>query len=906
MSDKKFSIEDILNEYPSDRSRVRYSKKAVPETPSGRMETQEMLESVETGQSKKAADSLQSTRTFSTPGSWQPVSETKTAAREEDREAAGEISLKNVRAAEGDRRFEPSSTDDIVETIKKTRRERAQKEAQKEAQRQSFSPVRNIHPDSLLRSRISFVKTMNESKETAESSGYDGIVSKNGEDSDYDSSLPKIRRMNDSTRARENEKSKSKKKNKRAASQENYGYKKDTPEGAYIKESYLTPEVHKKKKTRSVDSDTKHIPFKGSDYIESNNAGRSKHSSEDAKFDLDSFDKDKTGPIDIPIEEKKPEKKKNKKSSQKSKKQDRSSSEPENRAAISREIRQLKAALFTRISVLTVLCAAGLLLLAANHFHLPFFLAIKKAVSMRGIAVIYGIFGTGAILASFPTIKYGIKRLFSFNSDCDTLPALAMVASTVTAFAGAFAPQLLDSGMLHLFVPVAILGLIINAYGKQLILNRAQKNIRFISRGAGWNALVTVGEETNAYTLSRGILSKYPVIGTLKKTDYLTDFLRYTYSTDNADRFCRIVSPIMAGLSLAVAVVISYIKYPVMSLAETLGFGLSVFSALLILTSCMAVPLVVNIPLMNGAKKFSSRDGAILGYQGVEDMYDTNAVLVTADKLFSPDTVKLRGLKIISDIQIEENLFSAVSLANYANSIIKDTLAEDLVDMKRDYYDVKNFKYEDSVGLCGWIRNKRVLLGSREMMKNHSIEGVPSPEKERKYCGDLNAVPVYLAVSGNLSALFIIEFTKDQKIESTLNALKKNDINVIVKSIDFMVTHELLRKLYGGAESNVKVIPENIHSIFDEESKPCERVSASVICSGKLSGISRLLTGIKHIRQAASLGVAVQLISAILGILIGAIYIFTNSYKEMTVSMLLLYQVLFTVITVLISKIRKV
>ena len=34
---------------------------------------------------------------------------------------------------------------------------------------------------------------------------------------------------------------------------------------------------------------------------------------------------------------------------------------------------------------------------------------------------------------------------------------------------------------------------------------------------------------------------------------------------------------------------------------------------------------------------------------------------------------------------------------------------------------VESYIYEDSMGLCGWINNKRVLLGNRDLMLNHSI-----------------------------------------------------------------------------------------------------------------------------------------------------------------------------------------
>ena len=43
MSDKKYTLEDILNEYSPDRSKVKYSKKSMPDVPTGKLDTQQML-----------------------------------------------------------------------------------------------------------------------------------------------------------------------------------------------------------------------------------------------------------------------------------------------------------------------------------------------------------------------------------------------------------------------------------------------------------------------------------------------------------------------------------------------------------------------------------------------------------------------------------------------------------------------------------------------------------------------------------------------------------------------------------------------------------------------------------------------------------------------------------------------
>ena len=69
------------------------------------------------------------------------------------------------------------------------------------------------------------------------------------------------------------------------------------------------------------------------------------------------------------------------------------------------------------------------------------------------------------------------------------------------------------------------------------------------------------------------------------------------------------------------------------------------------------------------------------------------------------------------------------------------------------------------MGVCGWINNKRVLLGNRALMTSHNIEGIPSKTKEFEYTEN-GKDAIYLSVSGNLSAMFIVEVNASVEVKS--------------------------------------------------------------------------------------------------------------------------------------------
>lgn len=876
MSGKKFSIEEILDEYSPDRSKVKYSKKSMPDVPSGKLDTQKML--------------------------------SDTANHPTDLD----VPKKNSEYA--DSQFEPPTPSQVAEVIETVK----QKNHEKRMSEKPLKPVHNIQPDNLLRSRISFVNSVamkeeNKNLSKVPDEGYDEAVTVRHEDNpdneeENESDIPKIRKMNDSTRAKE---LKRKKKNKKFRSKSGYNYEKESPDGAYTDDTYSNEELNKEQKNRQQRkkyNDGKHIPFaENEDIVEVNKKNKRKIRVSEEDFDIHSFaDEDGGDILDIPIETPEKDLKKKTKDKKKSKKkQNDYDVEPDNKTSIQKDINSLKSVIASRIFILFILAVLSVFISATNHFHLEIYNSLVEMISQRGVSLLHTLLGIGAVFAAFPTVKYGTRRLFTFRSDCDTMPAIAIICSIISSALIAFTPNLLAQGMVHLFVPVAIVMLMVNTFGKLLILNRAAKNIRFISNDFNWYTMRCVENEKTASTLTRGIMSKYPVLTSMRKTSYLTDFLKYTYSSDAADRYCRKASPVFVILSILVTAGITFLRSGNFTPLESASFALSTLTALIILTGCMGITLAVNIPLSDATKKFNGRDGAILGYQGIEDFYDANSILLNASQIFTSGSVKLGGIKIISDIQMEENLFAAASLVNHSGSVLKDVFANEIVNSENEYYNVKDFKYEDSFGISGWVNSSRILLGSRDMMINHNIEGLPSKSKEESYCSG-NSEAIYLAVAGNLSLLFIIEFSSDKKTRNCLEELEKNNIKMVVKTVDFFVTKEKIKNLYAVSDDSIKILPESLHRMFDSETKDVEKTGSSVLCSGRLSSISRLITGIRHIRQAAQICVSVQLISAIVGFLIGVIYIIMGAFPSITASLLCIYQLLFTIITVFIAKLRKI
>ena len=226
----------------------------------------------------------------------------------------------------------------------------------------------------------------------------------------------------------------------------------------------------------------------------------------------------------------------------------------------------------------------------------------------------------------------------------------------------------------------------------------------------------------------------------------------------------------------------------------------------------------------------------------------------------------------------------------------------------RILYEIENYSYEDGFGICGWINNKRVLLGSRDHMTNHSIEGLPSKLKEAEYtAGGKDAL--YLSVSGNITALFVVTLRADRYIKRWARKLSHSHVCIVTKTVDPCVTEEKLYTLLGVPSDMVRVIPKRLHEDFDEESKRAVRLSASLACTGKFTSVAQLLLSLKTVHSAAVAGLVIQTVSALLGIGLSVMLIlskaFAVSYVYMSASALVIYSLFFTLLAYLVASLRR-
>ena len=576
----------------------------------------------------------------------------------------------------------------------------------------------------------------------------------------------------------------------------------------------------------------------------------------------------------------------------------------EDAPSIAHDIAQLKGSLLLRLIVLIICFAASAYIAVANDTKaLPIMELLNKRTQTSTYLFVNAIIGLLAAFSSYTVISCGLSKIVSFKADCDSLCAVSIVssiASSMIMFANA---NLVRGSFVHIYISVSIASLMFNTLGKLFIVNRTQRSFRFVSGSGEKYAVFPINDEETAQNFTRGALSDFPKLASMRKTEFLSEFLKTSYASDSTDSFCRIFTPIVLAAAVVIGVIAGIIGRTE-HYSSSVYIGISVFVGVTAICTGFSMMLVVNLPMLRAAKKNAEMQGVILGYDCIEEFSETNSVLVDAEQLFPQGSVKLSAIKVFSDTRIDEAIVEAASLTTQAGSILKNMFYDIIAGKTELLNPVESYIFEDSMGLCGWINNKRVLLGNRELMVNHSIEGMPPITKEKEYTENgRNAV--YLSISGELSAMFLVEVTPTMEIRQALHELQKNEVYVMIRSVDSLVSISRLAELFDISPEFLKLVPFRVHEQFNEVTAYQAEQRATLACSGKFSALSSLILSCMHIKGTIGVGIGIQAVSMLLGILICLVMVILNSFQELSASMAITYNLVFTMVLIVFQLLRK-
>lgn len=513
---------------------------------------------------------------------------------------------------------------------------------------------------------------------------------------------------------------------------------------------------------------------------------------------------------------------------------------------------------------------------------LPFMSNLLLTHTMVSMIICSSLIGIAILLNMDMFLSFA--KIFGKNSVPDISASLASIFSVVYSVMGIINEEIILDALI-------LLGIILSfrSLSKFFKASYMLSNFMQISTTSQKKAVKLINDPAITFSMAKNAIDGDVLIAAAQKTEKISDFMKYsTYGSFLGGRL-----PIITVLSLIISIISAFSGA---AYFDGLFYGVYAATAIQLLTALPSVFLIDTLPLYRASKKLNKMGSMIMGKIGAEHLEMANAVVLSSNDLFPKGTVTLHQMKVLSENMLDDTLVRAASLTEYMSStlapILKGIANSGNIDVLPD---TDTVKYEDRMGISGWVDNKLLFIGNRALMEAHGID-VPSLEVDRKILRQ-GYFPVYVATGDKACALLIIQYSVERKIAHELRNLSKIGITLLINNTDPNLTEAMICDYFGLYDDTVKVMSAAGCHMYKNVVAPVKSTSAPAAYKGSSLALAAIMNSANRIKRSNTILTVLYIISAVLGVLVFSYTSFGGSGSLLSGATLLIYSLVSTVIS---------
>ena len=502
-----------------------------------------------------------------------------------------------------------------------------------------------------------------------------------------------------------------------------------------------------------------------------------------------------------------------------------------------------------------------------------------------------------SLCVGFPVLRDGLNGLRG-RSSSETMPALAAVAALVQAVTAMLNANVYRGTTgISLLSGMAALGLFLALLGSRVMLAAVKGGYELVTNGVEFEGAYRAKDKDLLRALARDLEQKDPWVllsrPMMKEAD---GFVEQSLSERASERRARKVSYILLGVALLSGV-----------LFLLAGAGWNKAAAAMAAVLCMGAPLsstlIAGVASLRLQRAAAAVGAVVPGWQAIEQLGGIDTLQIDADDLFTADSAQLEDIRIFKGGRIDRAILYAASVLNESHGTLKG-LFRQIVEERTDIlFPVKDLEQHHGLGFSAWCDNNRILIGTRRYLEQ---EGVPLPDEEYEMQHSKNGELqiLYLAVSGNLHAMFVLKYVGGRNVACGLAVLQKENIRLLVTCQDPSLTAHHITEAYR--------LPEGMITVLDQEQ--CNAIKAApedpedTCCMIHLKAFASLTGGLQAADQAQnaeSSATTVQMVSVLFSIIIAALLTSAGSIWELSVATVLMYQAAWSALSIAVCALKQ-
>ncbi len=493
-----------------------------------------------------------------------------------------------------------------------------------------------------------------------------------------------------------------------------------------------------------------------------------------------------------------------------------------------------------------------------------------------------------------PGLNGILKKNFTSDSGVTVL-VIAGILSSVSMFF-----DLSGAGEIFpVYTTAVLMSVIITCFSRAVESSRAINALKTatVKRNNDLYTIQSIDDEDAAQNIGRIFAGNNPDLKYSCKTVFPSGFVSGSFSGNPADRFSKTFFLILAALSFVIAVISGIVS-------KNIPFAFSAFMACLLVGCPLALMPALNISLYTLNKKLSKKKSCIVGYSSVRNIEKTNAVVVDATDLFDVDRCNFHGMKDYGTVRVDDIILYAAAMLTNSRGPLAHVFDKAILGNKSELLpEVEDLCYEERLGLSGWIRGEKVLIGNRNLLINHNMEAPPKGAEVA--CLKDGKKVLYIAIDGQVAAMLVIGYAKNEEMKKYLSRLDRHGITVVVTTNDCNIDEDFLSLEFNMPRESFKVVGDYEGGLLDGIiHKEKQTAPAKIIHDGKSQSFFEAFASAIAYASGIKISLAVQTVIMFLAVVTAAIFALSGKLALFSAGIVILIQLFISAFMTLLAILR--
>ncbi len=501
-------------------------------------------------------------------------------------------------------------------------------------------------------------------------------------------------------------------------------------------------------------------------------------------------------------------------------------------------------------------------------FGLPAFGALGSDLRIRSMVCL--VLELSIVVLGLDVFTSGMMSLYRGKPGMWSLVAFSCIVSALDA---AITYAIGDSGWGLPFCAAAGLSMAFALLGAELTCRGLRASLRALE----------LAQTPYTVTCESGVAEDGTTI--LKSNRETAGYLRRCEEPDAAESAYSTLAPILIAAALLLSAISTVIS------KNWTGF-FRILAAISAPAAPFAAFLACPLPFSILSRQVFKSGAAVAGWGGLSDIGQAKHLIVTDNDIFPASTVSIETIRVLAGVLPERAIAAAGSIICASGSGLSPVFLELVRRNNCSMQRVEDFCCHEGGGLKALINGENVLCGSAGFMHLMSVR-LPQTLVGKS--------SVFLAINGELTAIFTIKYVAVTSVQSALVQLLHGRRNPVFAIRDFLVTPLMIRQKFRLPTDGFD-FPSFARRYEISSAQP--EISSQIAAILSREGLGTLVEIYSRGRNSylcASLSTILSLVCTIVGMALMFILSVTGAMDSVNISNMLTYLFLWLVPTILMG-----